>query len=479
MGTTKVRMNRSLVLVRTILGGALALGVLDVGCSDASSDQAASAPPPTPAPPDTFGPRRDAAASCRGLECNQVWCGADGTTSLSGKVYDPSGTVPLYNAIVYIPNAELAPFAPGISCDKCGTTPSGSPIATALTDAKGDFTLKNVPVGVDVPIVVQIGRWRRKVTIPGSIVNQCADAKLGVGTTRLPRTQAEGDIPKIAITTGGADSLECFVRKLGIETEMTNPAGSGRVHIFQGKNSEGAVGENKDGSRIDAATPAGNALWDDAAKLAAYDMVILACEGSENAATKSVKARANLKEYLDKGGRLFASHYHYEWFKNGAAPLPSTAIWGGESVSDTSSDVSIDTTFAKGVAFSSWLDGVDATTAPKSGVVQMTALRTSITQVPGVGGGVDTSRRWLYTPSGPKFYSFNTPIGVPSTEQCGRGVFTDIHVSSGDLQGGTFPANCTTSGFTPQEKALLFLMMDLASCIQDDKTAPQPPPPVK
>ena len=479
MGATKVRMKRSLALVRTILGGALVLGVLDVGCSDASSDPAAIAPPPTVAPPDNFGPRGDAEASCRGLECNQVWCGANGTTSLSGKVYDPSGTVPLYNAIVYIPNAELAPFAPGISCDKCGTTPSGSPIATALTDAKGTFTLKNVPVGVDVPVVVQIGRWRRKVTIPGSVVNKCADVELGVGMTRLPRTKAEGDIPKIAITTGGADSLECFVRKLGIETEMTNPTGSGRVHIYQGKNSEGAVGEYKDGSRIDAATPAGNVLWDDAAKLAAYDMVILACEGSENAATKSVKAHANLKEYLDKGGRLFASHYHYEWFKNGAAPLPSTAIWGGESVSDTSSDVSIDTTFAKGVAFSSWLDEVDATTAPKSGVVQMTALRTSITQVPGVGGGVDTSRRWLYTPSGPKFYSFNTPIGVPSAEQCGRGVFTDIHVSSGDLQGGTFPGNCKTSGFTPQEKALLFLMMDLASCIQDDKTAPAPPPPVK
>ena len=81
----------------------------------------------------------------------------------------------------------------------------------------------------------------------------------------------------------------------------------------------------------------------------------------------------------------------------------------------------------------------------------------------------------LYTPSGPKFYSFNTPIGTPPAEQCGRGVFTDIHVSSGDIRGGTFPANCTTTGFTNQEKALLFLMMDLASCIQDDKVPPAPP----
>ncbi len=471
-------MKRSHALVRTIIGGSLALGVLAAGCGSSSE---AGAPVAAPADPgkDNFGPRTDAEPPCRGLECNQVWCGATGTTSLSGKVYDPSGTVPLYNAIVYIPNAELAPFAEGITCDKCGTTPSGSPIATALTDPKGDFTLKNVPVGVDVPIVVQIGRWRRKVTIPAATVHQCADAKLGGGTTRLPRNKAEGDIPKIAISTGGADSLECFVRKLGIETEMTNPGGGGRVHIYQGKNAEGGTTENLDGSRIDANTPFGNTLWDDAAKLKTYDIVVLACEGSENPTTKSPQARANLKDYLDKGGRLFASHYQYEWFKRGATPLPSTATWAGDSAADTSSDVRIDTTFAKGVALSDWLDQVDATTAPKSGIVSMTALRTSVTQVPGVGGGVDTSRRWLYTPSGPKFYSFNTPIGTPPAQQCGRGVFTDIHVSSGDTRGGTFPANCTTTGFTNQEKALLFLMMDLASCIQDDKTAPEPPPPVK
>ena len=180
-------MKRSHALFRTITGGTFVLGVLAVGCG--SSSEAPSAPPPADVPSkDNFGPRTDAEPPCRGLECNQVWCGATGTTSLSGKVYDPSGTVPLYNAIVYVPNAALTPFTEGISCDKCGTTPSGAPIATALTDAKGDFTLKNVPVGVDVPVVVQIGRWRRKVVIPAGKVNKCGDAKLGAGTTRLPRT---------------------------------------------------------------------------------------------------------------------------------------------------------------------------------------------------------------------------------------------------------------------------------------------------
>ncbi|GAF95062.1 unnamed protein product, partial [marine sediment metagenome] len=41
---------------------------------------------------------------CVGLQCKQVACPGGGTTSVSGVVYDPTGTVPLYNAIVYVPN---------------------------------------------------------------------------------------------------------------------------------------------------------------------------------------------------------------------------------------------------------------------------------------------------------------------------------------------------------------------------------------
>ena len=478
-------MKRSTARVRTIIGGSSVLGLLvAVGCGsggDSTFGGGASggASSSSSGSSDGFGSSGASGASggpCQGLQCKQVACPGGGTTTLSGKVFDPSGTVPLYNAIVYVPNAELAPFTDGITCDKCGTSPSGKPITTALTDSKGDFHLKNVPVGVDVPVVVQIGRWRRKVIIPANKVTQCADATLDAGVTRLPRNKAEGDIPRIAISTGGADTLECFVKKLGIDTEMTNPSGTGRVHIYQGKRT------NADGAKIDASTPASNVLWDDAAKLKTYDIVILSCEGNENPTTKSTQARANVKEYLDQGGRLFASHYHYEWFKNGSNPLPSTAMWTNGSATDNETAVSVDTTFAKGVAFGEWLDEVKATTAPKSGIVNMTSLKTSVTQIPGVGGGIDTSRRWLYTPGAPKFYSFNTPIGTPPAQQCGRGVFTDIHVSSdpkgitGDIPGGTFPANCTKPGFTPQEKALLFLMMDLASCIQDDNKPPEAPP---
>lgn len=424
--------------------------------------------------------------SCVGLQCNQISCPGGGTTSLSGKVYLPEGTIPLYNAIVYVPNGPVAPFTPGVTCDKCGTVPSGNPIATAVTDATGSFVLKNVPVDVDVPLVIQIGRWRRQITIPKAQVQRCADAPLAATETRLPRNKAEGDIPNIAITTGNADSLECFLRKLGIDDdEITNPDGTGRVHLYQGRR-----GSNSHGSRINASTPSGQTLWDDVTKLKAYDMVILSCEGSENNTTKSHQARENMREYLDSGGRVFASHYHYTWYKNTGSgapggyqnPLATTATWmSSENAGPQTQNVAIDTTFPKGQDFSTWMDTVGATTAPRSELVPMTELRRSVKDV-----NPATSRRWLHgtESSDPgveynKFFTFNTPIGAPADQQCGRAVYTDIHVSSGDNSGGTFPNNCVTSGFTAQEKALLFLLMDLAACIQDDNQPPVPPPPVK
>src|SRR5215472_10903763 len=112
--------------------------------------------------------------SCSGLVCMAVDCEGGTPTTISGTVYDPAGKVPLYNVIVYVPSAPVQPFpTTGATCSPCGGTVSGSPVAATLTDAAGHFSLTNVPPGKSIPLVMQVGRWRRQVTIPS--VTACAE----------------------------------------------------------------------------------------------------------------------------------------------------------------------------------------------------------------------------------------------------------------------------------------------------------------
>ncbi len=397
----------------------------------------------------------EASRPCVGLECQQVACSGGGTTSLSGKVFAPEGTIPLYNAIVYVPNAKPDAFKSGVTCEQCGAV-TGSPVTTALTNEKGEFKLQNVPVGKDIPLVIQIGKWRRQLTIPN--VAQCVDTPIDAGNTRLPRNKAEGDIPQIAFTSGNADSLECFLRKLGIaDSEFTPPTGQGRVHFFQGN-----------GSVLAGGVPAAQTLWNDAATLKKYDINMLSCEGSERTNDKSAHY-AKMLDYLDSGGRVFASHYHYVWFRYGPAPVPTAATWN--PAPGTSGPYQIDTDFPKGNAFADWLQNVNATTT--RGTINLSEVRDSIgDSAPAV------SRRWIRseTPKTAKYFTFNTPIGQPVDKQCGRAVFTDVHVSGTGSSGGTFPNFCNNSPLSANEKALIFLFFDLSSCVGDDTKPPIPPP---
>jgi hypothetical protein len=103
-----------------------------------------------------------------------------------------------------------------MSCNRCGTLASGHPIASALSDARGRFRIANVAVGKDVPLVMQVGKWRRQVMVPE--VRACEDNRLtDAQATRLPRNRKEGDLPRVAVTTGICDPLSCTVAKLGVD----------------------------------------------------------------------------------------------------------------------------------------------------------------------------------------------------------------------------------------------------------------------
>jgi hypothetical protein len=423
---------------------------------------------------------------CQNLQCQIQTCTPTTKTSISGTVYDPAGKNPLYNVQVYIPNTfngALDPVPEGISCDKCNVTLSGFPIASALSDATGHFTITNAPSGTNIPLVIQVGKWRREVFLP--TVNPCVDNPVTADLTRLPRTQAEGHIPKIALTTGGSDALECFVRKTGIaDSEFTLDMGSGRVNLYEG--GEPTAGGGGQGTAAFAAGgtfpyASSPSLWGSPAKLKTYDILMMSCEGSQYPAAKLPYIN-NIKGYADAGGRLFNGHLHFYWLRNGPAPWPATASYIGTGAKPLSPIMgTINTAFPKGAALATWLQTVGATTT--AGQIQLYGAQYSVAAV------TAPTTSWItlnQSPPAVEYLSFNTPVEAAADAQCGRVVETDIHVKEVvSTQNGkdtsdpdpkkNFPLACLATVMSPQEKALEFLFFDLAACVQPDTQQPQPP----
>jgi len=222
---------------------------------------------------------------------NAQTCTGSAMTTITGTVYAPNGIDPLPQVLVYVPGEPVAPFTNGVACDGSAQLVTGSPIASAITAVDGSFTLVNVPSGTNIPLVIQIGRWRRQVVIPS--VTACVNTAVQASLTHFPTSQAEGDIPKVALVTGSADGLECVLRKIGIaDSEFTDPIGSGRINIYLGAGSPGAA--------IDANTPSEAQLEGTQSSLNQYNQVMFACQGGQydpsSAFQSNLIVYANAKE---------------------------------------------------------------------------------------------------------------------------------------------------------------------------------------
>jgi hypothetical protein len=438
-------------------------------------------------------------------------CPNGGSTTIKGRVFDPAGKNPIFNVVVFVPNdpKTLPPIKPGTnSCSSCDT-PVGDYVAATLTDTTGAFTLKDVPVGNNVPLVLQIGKWRRLMTIPS--VPDCKTTTLptsGSGQPHLPKNQQEGDMPQMALLTGGLDDLGCFLFKVGIDAkEYSAPGAGGRLDIYQGLGGRSLAGAPGKAPGLSSGGMAGNCtttscpLWASKQSFEAYDIVFLACEGDtydmdENpdggglggilgggggGPNVTKVGKQSLHDWLDEGGKVFATHFHYTWFKNGPADFQSVATWLGYSIGNgTCNNCTIDTSFQGGKDFSVWLNGVGALSG------------TGIT-LNGVADSVSTynpatTTRWIYGNSGKggatdtKYLSFETPIGgitvdageMPQKRYCGKAVFTDLH--AGGAPSGDIPGACQSATLTAQEKALEFLIFNLAACVSDESKPMMPPP---
>jgi hypothetical protein len=458
-----------------------------------------------------------------GAMCD-VSCPGGGTTTVTGTVYDPGFRDPLYNIAVYVPASPLTPLPAGVpqgadACS-CGALFKSGAVVNATTAVDGTFTLKNVPVGSNIPLVIQVGKWRRQYNID---VKACTDNAQPDKSLGLPNSVPAGDtntsMPDIAVSTGGADTLECLMTRIGLPPSeyVAGTATGGHIHVFSGGTRSGGggymVGEPE--KNVMPGAPASDtALWASQADLMPYDIVLLSCEGGE---TYNANPPA-LEAYLNAGGRVFGSHFHYAWF---SGPIDSgqsyraPSDWGNNLATwsadgrggDTSGDIggTIDQTlnvgggpFPKGIALDQWLGQPAVNALGMAPGVSATELSIYAPRYNAVVSSANTpSQPWITSATGmtgqTMYFSFDTPIGAST--YCGRAVFSDLHVSGNPITKdtcngvGTFggggqppPTGCFTGDLSPQEKALEFMLFDLSSCVIPDSVAPPtdaglPPPP--
>lgn len=394
-----------------------------------------------------------------GGQADAQTCSAGQTTTISGTVFAPNGTDPLPNVTVYIPTTSVDPFQPGVSCPIAGSPPSGTPLVGTITNVKGGFTLINVPVAINVPIVAVSGRWR----VQGTVDTTGAACGTTVYNMRMPQNHTQGDIPLIAIATGSADAAECVLLKMGInQSEFTDPGGGGRINLFGGGGAGGS------GVILDSGTPTQASLMGgNGSTLNQYDVLMLPCEGGDF--VKPATELTNMLNFANAGGRVYSSHFSYSWMWQNP-PFNGVANWdvnardpdGGGSGTAT-----VNVGFTAGQTLATWLQDVGATTTP--GQMTLNTLRQN------VDGVIAPTRSWLTlngggnaaSPNPVMQFVFDTPIAPAgqTAKQCGRVLYNEYHVETPvGLANGTtkFPNECnTTTAMTPQEKLLEYMLFEL------------------
>ncbi len=460
-------------------------------------------------------------------------CGSASNTTVTGTVYDPAGKNPIPNVLVYVPQGSLTAFTDGVNAtmptrDNFANLVSGNPLVQSTTSSAGTFSLSGVPAGTGVPLVIQAGRWRRQFLI--SSVAACTTTPLysvavtTVGTDpsnlntsnltqggsnslsgfgeftslRFPRTQNEGNIPKIAMVTGSADALECTLRKVGInDSEFTdiniginstsgnstvsNSSPSGRINLYR-RNPSGAAGAEAPsytGSTTAVSTiHTAYDLFSNTASLDSYNVLMLPCAGSGDATLESggsnIADAQNVAAFANAGGRLFSTHFSSDLLDT-VSSISGAANWVTPGTpSTTTGTATINSVSTDSQLMGEWLYGLNAGTEDQVAVSNLRVSQTG-TNSPTVNWATVVGANWSYNSStitNPIVeFSYYTPFTATSTAgQYGRVFFTDYHVNGASSGSAVYPTECTstmgkTAAMSTQEQMLeysLFQLMNFA-----------------
>ena len=238
------------------------------------------------------------------------------TARIRGTVWAPGNApaqalrgqeIAISGAIISVTAERRPPIPQRTHCEAC--VPAGQASGTSNHD--GTFAIEGLPTG-RVWLTIQKGQFRREVQVdlaPGE------ELELGEEMTTLPSVHDPDNgswIPRIALALGAFDHIEDVLGKM----RLGQVDGTGEL-VADSIN--GAFDVYANGGR-DYGTLAQGTLTElvgDLDRMLQYHILFIPCSGdSDTFALRFQKHLRNLRAYVEAGGKLYVTDWSGEWHDN-------------------------------------------------------------------------------------------------------------------------------------------------------------------
>lgn len=404
--------------------------------------------------------------------------------SITGKVWAPNQgpgqaapgqEIPIAGALVYVTTERPAPIPDGVYCETCVDVPQGG----ILTGADGSFQIDVNPGRYWV--VIQKGQFR----LESEYELQLGTLEMTAQQTTLPSVwdpQTGRYMPRLALAQGTNDNIEDVLAKLGIGTLTSNTfSGPGgemgpEVTLFQ----HAGAGTSPTSVAY---------LLQNLDEMRKYHIIFFPCQAGISAEVNTLlqdqTVLANIRRYVSEGGKLYVTDWSGEIADRAFPQQLELGDTGADSVgtydpatftgtlttvgdSDGGSYDAMDGK-ATDPELNAWLglqrgpteSGAGVTTYNANAFV-VTDLYNWIKKINPVQIGVDAQslpvydqpKAWVTGTSPNAAGSLNKPIAVTyQPTGCGKVLYTAFQT-----------AGSAHDGLYPQERVLLYLIMEISTC---------------
>jgi hypothetical protein len=402
------------------------------------------------------------------------------TATLTGKVWAPNQgpgqaapgqEIPIAGALVWVTTTKPEPIPDGVYCEECVPTPNGG----VLTSADGSFKLTVDPG--NYWLIIQKGQFRIEQMLGLSLGEMALPASL----TTLPsqwKPEAGLYMPKVAVVEGTNDNIEDILGKIGFGTMSGSTFGNP-----QGENGPEIALFNYGASGPGTA----DFLLNNIAEMRKYHIIFFPCAttmSSIDAQLQNQTVLANIRRYISEGGKLYVTDWSGELADRAFPQQIELGDSGADSVGTydpmTFTGTLTQVGDADGPSYTSpdgkavdndlaaWLG--TQTGPSENGTVGM--YNPNLFEVHGsfnwirktnsvmIGTDMqgmpvyDTPKTWLTGSKPGEAAAMNKPLAVTyEPTGCGKVLYTTFQT-----------ANSAHVGLYPQERVLIYLIMEIQTC---------------